>query len=261
VNHGQNSLISTALFAGSAVFLKRRPILAGVLLGLFAFKPQLAWLAPAALIAGRQWQALFAAGITALLFSLAATLVFGFDLWGAFFKDTRFVRDLVQNAWLPWDEIPSAYVFLSMLGVSNLPAAAAQGVTALVAGSMVYFVWNRQGPTQLAIAVLVTANLISLPYLFDYEFALLAVPLAILASDMDRNGAPFREKLSLLFLYVMPLFAANFAERSHIQIGFLALVLALALCVSRALREAETEGEEKTIPRLWCEQNLPAGGR
>lgn len=239
VSHGQNSLISAALFVGAAIFIKTRPLLAGCFLGLFAFKPQLAWLAPIALIAGGQWRALFAAAATAILFSAAATLVLGFDLWEAFFRDTRLVRDLVQNGWLPWDEIPNAYVFLRMFGVPGLVAFAAQAAMALIAAALVFFVWSRRGPTQLAFAVLVTANLVSLPYLFDYEFALVAAPLAILASDMDRRGAPSIEKIALLFIYIMPFFAAPFAGYSHVQIGFLVLVLCLALCVKRSLRVQE----------------------
>jgi hypothetical protein len=249
VAHGQNSMISAALFAGSALFIKSRPILAGVLLGLFAFKPQLALLVPIALIAGSQWRALIAAGVTAFLFCLAATLVFGFGLWEAFIKNTEFVRTLLENGSLPWAKIPNAYIFTRMLGVPNVFAFGVQAITALIAALTVIFVWRRAGPTRLAFALLITATLLSLPYLFDYEFALLAVPLAILASDMDLNGAPRVEKAALVFLYVMPLFAAAFARYFHFQIGFLALILCFVLCLKRAM-EDPCAGRKERSPRL-----------
>ena len=233
--HGQNSLISAALFAGAAVTIGKRPQFAGALLGLLAFKPQLALLVPIALIAGRQWRALFAAAATALLFSAIATLVFGIDLWIACFKDAPLVREVLENGWLSWAKIPSAYSFVRLLGLPNALGYGAQGVTALAAAVSVAFVWQRLGATRLAFAVLVVASLLALPYSFDYEFALLAVPLAILASDIDARGATRNEKIVLIFVYAMPLFAAFFAEVTHLQVGFPALVLAFAVTVRRAL--------------------------
>lgn len=248
VAHGQNSMLSAALLAGSALLIKTRPIFAGILLGLFAFKPQLALLIPLALIAGRQWRTFFAAGITAVVFCLVAALVFGFGLWEVFFKNTALVRSLLENAWLPWGKIPNAYVFFRMLGVPSIFAYGAQAAAAIIAALTVVLVWRRTGPTKLAFAVLITANLFSLPYLFDYEFTLLAVPLAIVASDIDLHGAPRFEKAALVGLYIMPLFAAAFAKHFHLQIGFLALVLCLILCVKRAINDTGTisRGQSRT---------------
>lgn len=235
VFHGQNSLISAALFAGAALSMEKRPGLAGVFLGLLAFKPQLALFVPLALVAGRQWRAFFAAAITASAFAAVATLVFGVDLWIACFKDAPLVRKLLEEGWLPWSKIPSAYVFVRMLGLPNVVAYGLQAVTTLAAAASVAFVWHRQGASQLAFAVLVVASLLALPYSFDYEFAFFAVPLAILASDMDRRGSSRNEKVTLVLLYFMPIFVAFVAGATHFQIGFPALVAALILCVRRTL--------------------------
>jgi hypothetical protein len=235
VFHGQNSLISAALFAGAALMMEERPELAGALLGLLAFKPQLALFVPIALAAARQWRAFFAAAVTASLFAAVATLVFGVDLWIDCFRDAPLVRKLLEEGWLPWSKIPSAYVFVRMLGLANPVAYGLQAITALAAAASVAFVWYRQGASQLAFAVLVVASLLALPYSFDYEFAFFAVPLAILATDMDRRGASRNEKIALVVLYFMPVFVAFVAEATHFQIGFPALVVALVLCVRRAV--------------------------
>ncbi len=233
---GQNSLISAALFAGAAVAIDKRPRLAGALLGLLAFKPQLAFLVPVALLAARQWRAFFAAGVTALLFCSIATLVFGIDLWFAFFKNTLLMDNVLENGSVAlWNKCPSAYIFVRVLGLPRALAYGVQAVTALAATASVAFVWYRKGATPLAFAVLVAAGLLVPHYCFYYEFALLAVPLAILASDMDRRGATRNEKIALVFLYAMPVVAVSFAGVLHFQPGFPALVLALVLSVRRAL--------------------------
>ena len=58
---GQNGTWTAALFGGGLSLLERRPLLAGGLLGLLIYKPQLALLIPVALLAGRHWRAFAAA--------------------------------------------------------------------------------------------------------------------------------------------------------------------------------------------------------
>jgi hypothetical protein len=54
---GQNSTWTAALFGGGLSLLERRPLLAGRLLGLLIYKPQLGLLIQVALLAGRHWRA------------------------------------------------------------------------------------------------------------------------------------------------------------------------------------------------------------
>ena len=62
---GQNGTWTAALFGGGLSLLERRPLLAGGLLGLLIYKPQLALLIPVALLAGRHWRAFAAASVVA----------------------------------------------------------------------------------------------------------------------------------------------------------------------------------------------------
>ncbi len=54
---GQNSTWTAALSGSGLSLLERRPLLAGGLLGLLIYKPQLGLLIPVALLAGRHWRA------------------------------------------------------------------------------------------------------------------------------------------------------------------------------------------------------------
>ena len=81
------------------------------------------------------------------------------------------------------------------------------------------------------------ASLLVPPYIFDYEMALLAIPLAIVASDMAVSGASRGEKIWLLALVLMPPLTSYFSDVTHLQIGFPLLLAALWLAVRRSLRD------------------------
>lgn len=56
---GQNGFLSALLFCGGFLMLERRPILAGILFGLLAYKPQIGLILPFLLIAGKYWRTFF----------------------------------------------------------------------------------------------------------------------------------------------------------------------------------------------------------
>src|SRR5713101_5765198 len=57
---GQNGFLTTALIGGGLLLLERRPLFAGLLFGLMAYKPQFAILIPFTLLVAREWRALIA---------------------------------------------------------------------------------------------------------------------------------------------------------------------------------------------------------
>ena len=55
VTAGQNGFLTAALIGGTLGLLERRPVLAGICLGLLTYKPQFGLLFPIVLIADRRW--------------------------------------------------------------------------------------------------------------------------------------------------------------------------------------------------------------
>src|ERR1700733_9621485 len=78
IGHGQNGFLTAALLGGALHLLDRRPWLAGVLIGLLAYKPQFGVLIPLALLAGGRWSTIGAAVAT-----VAALLALSFVTLGA----------------------------------------------------------------------------------------------------------------------------------------------------------------------------------
>lgn len=233
--HGQNSLLSAAIFAGALLaFEDKRPFAAGLILGLLAYKPQLGLLIPIVLVLSGQWRVFLGASVSVLLFAGLSLLVFGTGLWFVFLENAPLVRRIMEEGVLPWHKMPSAFVFLRYLHVPESIAYAGQALTALAAAASAAYVWWKAGPSRLAWAVLIVATLLLPPYLFDYEFALLALPLILLANDMLERGATRFEKAALLMFFALPLVVGPFAQQTHVQIGFPMLAMMLALCVRRA---------------------------
>ena len=81
---GHNGFLTAALLGAALIQLDRRPLLAGLLIGLLAYKPQFGLLIPLVLAASGRWRAFFAAAATVIVLALLVTLAFGVDVWTAF---------------------------------------------------------------------------------------------------------------------------------------------------------------------------------
>jgi alpha-1,2-mannosyltransferase len=225
VMHGQNSLISAALIGTAIMTIDRRPIVAGICIGLLAYKPQLGILFPLILAITGRWRVMAVAAATMALFVGVSVLAFGVDLWGVFFRNLSVAREVTEAGLLPWGKMPSAFVFLRMLGVPQGAAYAAQIMVAMTAAAVVGWVWWRCGATLLAGAVLVTGTMLLTPYTFDYEMAIMAVPLAVIARHLVRHGASDGAKIMLLLLAASPLAMGTPVDKIGIQVGFIALAI------------------------------------
>ena len=101
IGHGQNALLTTGLLGWGLLLLPRRPVTAGILFGILAFKPQLALLAPVALIATGQWRAIGAAMFALLVLAIASDILFGSSVWVGFRENLPFAGKFSNLAWFP----------------------------------------------------------------------------------------------------------------------------------------------------------------
>lgn len=235
LSHGQNGFITAALLGGALLTLERRPVLAGILIGLMSFKPHFGVLLPIALLCGRHWRAFAAAAITTVAFAAASVLFLGFEPWVAFWNNIPLARAVFEDGLIRWSKLPSVYATLRLAGVGLWGAYAAQGLLALSVTGVVAWVWWRKPPLALRGAVLVTGALLVTPYLFDYDYALLAIPIALLAMDGYVRGWLSYERGVLAIAWVMPLVAVGLADATSIQIGPICVAALFAIAARRAL--------------------------
>ena len=117
LGHGQNGFLTAALLGGALAILDRRPIVAGLLFGLLAYKPQFGLMIPLALVAGGYWRSFAAAVATVAFLAVAATIAFGPDVWRAFFDSTHFMRTVVLEQGDPgWHKMQSLFAWARMWG-------------------------------------------------------------------------------------------------------------------------------------------------
>ncbi len=117
LGHGHNGFLTAALMGGALLQLDERPLLAGILFGLLAYKPQFGLLIPLVLIAGGHWRAFVSAAVTVALLALGVTLAFGPDVWSAFLASTKFTREVVlEQGDTGWYKIQSVFSWVRMWG-------------------------------------------------------------------------------------------------------------------------------------------------
>jgi hypothetical protein len=185
---GQNCFLYLALVYGGMRLLDKKPVTAGVLLGLLVYKPQIGLLVPLALLAARKWRALAWMIATGTIVVLASLAVFGLDFWLDYLDMTRHLSDpLILDRWVPRVPIYMVSVFASdrILQLPNGVAGAIQFGVAILAAGTVWFAFRRHAPSATRTAVLMAATFLASPYGTQYDLILL-LPAALM---LYRQGA------------------------------------------------------------------------
>jgi hypothetical protein len=177
---GQTALLTGAAIIFAVVLLEKRPLLAGVCLGLAAaLKPQTVLLAPFALIVRRHWKALGAMGLTWLL--LAASTA---PLWLDWLRTVQAFPGILDR-YYPNINAGGATP-LAFAKSLSLPTAPFQ-IAGIVLGLVVVWSAFRTDDVRIRIIGLGTGTLLAAPYAICYEVTLM-VPayLALLREGKGR---------------------------------------------------------------------------
>jgi alpha-1,2-mannosyltransferase len=250
IGHGQNALLTAALFGWALLVAERRPVAAGMLIGLLSFKPQLGLVIPVALAAGGHWRLLASAATTALLLAGATCLLFGARIWADYWAYSDFARAVLDEGLVPFHKMESVFAASRLAGATVSTAYGVQAMVTLAAATAVAWVWRRPAAAGLKNAALVTASLLATPFLLDYDLTLLALPIAWLAVPALRSGLRPWEGTTLAASCLLPLVARFLAQHTGIVLAPLveAALLAVILRRIRAERSGAYGLEAKAAP-------------
>lgn len=238
IGHGQNGFLTAALLGGALHWLDRRPWLAGVLIGLLAYKPQFGVLIPVALLAGGRWNTIGAAAATVAALVAVSFVTLGGGVWHAFADSMTFTQTVVlEPGGIGWEKIQSAFSAMRMWGAGVRSAYAIQIALALMLAASLAWLWQSNALFELKASALATASLLATPYVLDYDLVVLAVAIVFFVRHGMNRGFHDYEISLLAAAWVMPLLSRAIAGVTGIPIGLLVLLGLYVFIVQRAVRD------------------------
>lgn len=234
---GQTSLLWMAgLLAALAALRDGRMVLAGVFIGCLTLKPQLGVMIPFALLAMGAWRTILSAGLTTAAVQILPTLYYGVEYWRLLQVTLAQLREWVTAS---LDTILLMIGPAFLFGFAGAPepvAWAVQGAVALFSVATVVILWRTKDLSfDTRAAGLLAAILLSAPYLWWYEAALMAaIALFLVRGGVVHLRLPGSLLLGLLWLGTgLQAFNVFFKAVDQRWLGatFVAPLLLICLCL------------------------------
>ena len=221
------TLLSPVL--GVAALTAERRFLAGMCLGLLAYKPQLLVVAVPMLVIARDWRCICGVILAAAAQLAAAWAVAGSATMQRYFHiltELTFRPDVVM---LYPENSHSLRGALRLVNVPPGVATAISAVLALACAPALARLWRGGGTPLARMSLLVLLTLLLTPHLLTYDLLLLTVPILALAewATTDPAGEHARRAIVVaVALYIAP-FSPVLAEHAHVQISTIAIAAAV----------------------------------
>jgi hypothetical protein len=272
LSHGQNACTSLLLVTIVVVcWRKEQAVLAGLVTGLLFYKPQLGAVLTAVLVLSLGWRSLIGLGITGI-FLLGATLALPGSLHEFLFQMPKNLHFVQCDVPYLWDRHVTFKAFWRLLlqgtgaGEPRLAVTLLSTLCAAAVGASLLWATLRvkraskatvndsQGPTadratrrDRLIAATIAATPLLMPFYFDYDQLLLAIPAVLLSADLIRRDRSL--PLPKADLWLMRLWPAQYAwlmlnpdiaTLTHVNLGVLLLTGVAGLLIRRAARDHES---------------------
>ncbi len=222
----QTGFLMGACLIGGLAWLETRPVLAGVLLGMLAIKPQAALLVPIALMAGGHWRAFFVAGIAVSVLAGASMVIYGHEVWSAYFTQTAVFTEYARDIPLGMRKLTlSMYSTVKLMGAGASWAMGGQILCMVVSTVLVWRVYRARAEPIIAASVLITATLLSAPYVMAYDMLACIIPVLLWLSRPV--GRPY-EWMAAIMLLATPLLLPQITQQL-MPVGGLVLMIAVAV--------------------------------
>ena len=197
---GQWDGLILAAIAGGLVLLRGgRPFLAGLAMSIIWIKPQLGWLVPPALLAGRHWRALWGMVAGGLVVAASTVLLLGDHLgdWFAFaIAGANAAGESTHTIGLP-----------GLTGALTGSPTVAVATAALAAIAVLAVLWRSRNALRadplLAVAAGLAGSLVAAPHVWSDDLLIGGVALAVWARH--RPGAALAAGLGLSVAYLADL--------------------------------------------------------
>ncbi len=238
LGHGHNAFLTAGLLGLGLYWLGRRPVLAGICIGLLAYKPQFGLVLPVVMVLGGHWRAVASTGLTVAVMSLGVTVWLGPEVWLAFLEGAAFTREVILEQGITgWYKIQSTFSAFRSFGAPLPLAYGAQvAVTGTVIATLALTAW-RGADSRLLAAMTATGALLATPYCLDYDMTILGIAVAFAAAHgVEKGFAPY-EKSLLALVWFVPLAARGVMMTTGLPVGVVVMAAFFAFTARRALAD------------------------
>lgn len=230
---GQNGFLTAALIGFVLAFLEKRPVLAGICLGLLTYKPHFGILFPVALVAAGHWRAFIAAGVTAIILALLTVLAYGLEPWLAFLRWLPVTSQaFLSEGRAEIEKMQSLFALLRTLGAAEWLAWSVQIALSGAIAAAIWVIWrSRNCAYELKAAALGAGILLATPYIYLYDMVTITIPIAfLLLLGMSRGF--LRYEIAAIAAVMLLIASFPFVK---LPVGLLASLLLAALILRRLM--------------------------
>ena len=203
ITHGQTAFFSAGFLMLGALWVRERPVLAGIVFGLATIKPQFGLLVPVVLVLTGEWRVIGWAALSALALAGVSALLFGAAAWPEWLALTRAAQTAMAAGTVGYAKMVSPFAAAMLLGIPAQLSYMLQGVmSATITAMLTIACWRRSYTPELGALMLVGAVLVT-PFVLDYDLLLFAPALIVITSSEHRSW----EKLAVFLAFAAPAFA------------------------------------------------------
>ncbi|MEJ1159596.1 glycosyltransferase family 87 protein [Prosthecomicrobium sp. N25] len=232
---GQNAFLTAGLMGLALWSLDRRPLVAGFLIGLLCFKPQLGLVFPVILVATGRWRAVAGAALGVAASVAVSLALHGPETWQAVLAASGGNKDtLLENSKVGFGKIVTVFSALRWFGVPVLQAYAMQALAALTAAILVVRLWRSGAALEVKAAGALAATFLMTPFALPYDLMAEMPAVAFLVAHARRVGFARGETWVLGLVVLSPAVATLAFEGP----AFLAGVAGAALLFGWTLHRA-----------------------
>jgi len=250
IGQGQNAFLTATLFGALTLLIDRRPLTAGLLLGLLCYKPHFGLLAPVALAASGRWRAFMAASLTIVVLIGLSIVLFGWGTWQAYFTAFAGSSDIYTSGRVSLAGMVTPFAGALLMGFDVRQAYVIQAITTLAMIVVTALIWHRGVPRALRSASLLTATLLAVPLALVYDELLVLVAIAWIVREARARGFLPWEKILLAAIYPLSLVTWTAGKVWHVPLGPVIGLIVLLLCLRRVWSvEAPDYPDKGAAPR------------
>ena len=174
--NGQIGFLIAALLGLALLDLDRRPLRAGLLLGLLGLKPHLVVAVPVVLIGAGRWRAVLGGAAMVLALATLSWAALGGATWAAFIASITQTSGVFASEAGKWTMYATLYGGARFAGLGFTPALALHAAAALAVLGLTVRAWRAPGLTpEIKAALLCFAAVAATPRVLNYDLHILLI--------------------------------------------------------------------------------------